>query len=70
MRGISLKGICQLNERNYEKFEERLNQIFQYDFMSFEKKLSNKTSYLIYSDKNTNTTQMLKKRISNIINYE
>ena len=65
-----LKGICQLNERNYEKFEERLNQIFQYDFNSFEKKLSNKTSYLIYSDKNTNTTQMLKNRISNIINYE
>jgi hypothetical protein len=63
-----LTGVCQLNEKNFEKFEDRLNEILNYKYKTFEAKLSNKTSYLIYSDESLNTNQLLKKRISELIN--
>lgn len=60
-------GLCQLNEKNFQIFEDRLNEIFSYDFESFEKKLSKKVSYMMHTDKYLSTNQLLKKRISNLI---
>ena len=62
-----MTGLCQLNEKNFQKFEDRLNEIFSYDFESFEKKLSKKVSYVMHTDKYLSTNQLLKKRISNLI---
>lgn len=58
-----LQGICQLNNNNYNEFENRVIQLLDMDFQEYETSLSNKISYLIHHDPVNSTIQKLKKRI-------
>ena len=58
-----LKGICQLNNNNYDEFEKRVFKLLDMNFKEYEDKLSNKISYLINNDLKSSTNHKLKRRI-------
>ena len=53
---IPFVGLNILNETSYEKFEERLNLLFNLNYEDYTKKLEKKHTYLMH---NTNTIENL-----------
>lgn len=63
-----LKGLCFFNEPDFDKFEERVKNLLNLDFKSYQSSLNNKTNYIMAQEFKDSPSNKLKRRIQEILN--
>jgi hypothetical protein len=62
-----IKGICSLNDLDFNKFEKRVLKILSMSYKNYISNFKKKPNYLIYINKNKSTQDLLKKKIEGFL---
>ena len=62
-----LKGICSINDCNFEKFENRLLNILSISNSDYFEKLGKDKNYLMEFEKNNSSIEIIKEKLDKLL---